>query len=95
MGFILDGLETEDYDRNYSDRELVRRHGGTDDCVAVVSHAGFFNYWMRVALDWPYRPDTGIGFRKNNAALTRVDMDARTTVIYVNRTDHLPQELIT
>ncbi|MGD9099341.1 MAG: ABC transporter transmembrane domain-containing protein, partial [Anaerolineae bacterium] len=25
MGFILDGLETEAYDRNYSDRELVGR----------------------------------------------------------------------
>ncbi|MBN1260228.1 MAG: ABC transporter ATP-binding protein [Anaerolineae bacterium] len=25
MGFILDGLDTESYDRNYSDRELVRR----------------------------------------------------------------------
>jgi len=25
MGFILDGLDTEDYDRQYSDRELMRR----------------------------------------------------------------------
>lgn len=25
MGFILDGLDTESYDRNYSDRELLRR----------------------------------------------------------------------
>ncbi len=25
MGFILDGLDTEDYDRNYSDRELLGR----------------------------------------------------------------------
>jgi len=25
MGFILDGLDTEDYDRNYSDRELLAR----------------------------------------------------------------------
>ncbi len=25
MGFILDGLDTEDYDRQYGDRELVRR----------------------------------------------------------------------
>ncbi len=25
MGFILDGLDTENYDRSYSDRELVRR----------------------------------------------------------------------
>ncbi len=25
MGFIMDGLDAEDYDRSYSDRELVRR----------------------------------------------------------------------
>ena len=25
MGFILDGLDTEDYDRKYSDRELLGR----------------------------------------------------------------------
>ncbi len=25
MGFVLDGLDAEDYDRNYSDRTLVRR----------------------------------------------------------------------
>ena len=28
MGFILDGLDTEAYDRNYGDRELVRRIAG-------------------------------------------------------------------
>jgi 2,3-bisphosphoglycerate-dependent phosphoglycerate mutase len=73
-------------------RELLRRHGNSEDCVAVVSHAGFFNYWMRVALDWPYAADKG--FRKNNAAITRVDLDVRTNVMYVNRTDHLPGALI-
>jgi 2,3-bisphosphoglycerate-dependent phosphoglycerate mutase len=79
-------------------RELMRRHvapagqGDSEHRVAVVSHAGFFNYWLKVALDWPYRE--GIGFRKNNAAITRVDMDVRTSVMYVNRTDHLPQQLI-
>jgi hypothetical protein len=28
MGFILDGLETESYDRQYSDRELLNRITG-------------------------------------------------------------------
>lgn len=28
MGFILDGLDTEDYDRQYGDRELLRRIAG-------------------------------------------------------------------
>lgn len=74
-------------------RELVRRHGDTDDCVAVVSHAGFFNYWMMVVLDW--NNWAGKGFRKNNAAITRVDLDERTSVVYVNRTDFMPGALIT
>jgi 2,3-bisphosphoglycerate-dependent phosphoglycerate mutase len=69
-------------------RELLDRHGGTEDRVAVVSHAGFFNYWMMVALDWINRD--GKGFRKNNAAITRVDFGERTSVMYVNRTDFLP-----
>ncbi len=28
MGFVMDGLDAEDYDRQYSDRELLRRIGG-------------------------------------------------------------------
>jgi 2,3-bisphosphoglycerate-dependent phosphoglycerate mutase len=73
-------------------RELVRRHGATEDRVAVVSHAGFFNYWIRVVLDWTHWD--GKGFWVNNASLSRVDLDARTSVMYVNRTDYLPRELI-
>jgi 2,3-bisphosphoglycerate-dependent phosphoglycerate mutase len=73
-------------------RELMRRHGESDDCVAVVSHAGFFNYWMRVALDWTCQD--GKGFHKNNAAITRVDLGERTSVMYVNRTDFMPGALI-
>lgn len=85
-------------------RELLRRHGGgddrgaaqnrgdTQDRVAVISHAGFFNYWMRVVLDWP---NSGrIDFRKNNVAITRVDLGDRTVVMYVNRTDFLPPEWV-
>jgi 2,3-bisphosphoglycerate-dependent phosphoglycerate mutase len=70
----------------------IKANGGSEHKVAVVSHAGFFNYWLKVALDWPYRE--GIGFRKNNAAITRVDIDVRTSVMYVNRTDYLPHHLI-
>src|SRR5437763_17118719 len=28
MGFVMDGLEAEAYDRSYSDRDLLRRIGG-------------------------------------------------------------------
>jgi 2,3-bisphosphoglycerate-dependent phosphoglycerate mutase len=73
-------------------RGLLRRHADTEDRVAVISHAGFFQYWMMVALDWSNWD--GKSFRKNNAAITRVDLGERTWVMYVNRTDFMPRELI-
>ncbi len=39
MGFILDGLDTEAYDRNYGDRELLRR---------VLAY--FKPHWKRMVL---------------------------------------------
>lgn len=73
-------------------RDLMCRHGGTDDRVAVVSHAGFCNYTMTVLLDWPNRGQNG--FRINNAAITRIDLQDRISVMYTNRTEFLPRELI-
>jgi 2,3-bisphosphoglycerate-dependent phosphoglycerate mutase len=73
-------------------RELKRRHGGSDDSVAVVSHAGFGNYLLVVALDWPNRGRNG--FVLNNTSITRIDFEGHTRVVYTNRIDFLPQELI-
>jgi len=73
-------------------RDLMCQHGGTDDCVAVVSHAGFCNYALAVVLDWPNRGRNG--FRINNAAITRIDLRDQVSVVYTNRTDFLPRELI-
>ena len=73
-------------------RDLLWRHGGTDDRVAVVSHAGFCNYAMAVVLDWPNRGRNG--FRINNAAITRIDLTDQVSVMYTNRTQFLPKELI-
>ena len=44
MGFILDGLETEAYDRSYSDRELVRR-------IAELLPPARAGRWSLVAAD--------------------------------------------
>jgi 2,3-bisphosphoglycerate-dependent phosphoglycerate mutase len=73
-------------------RELKRRHGDSDDRVAVVSHAGFGNYLLVVALDWPNRGRNG--FTLNNASITRIDLMEHTRVVYTNRTDFLPEALI-
>ena len=40
--------------------ELLRRHGGSDDRVAFVSHGGSFNSFMRAALDLTDRREFGL-----------------------------------
>lgn len=75
-------------------RDLMERHGYTDDRVAVVSHGGFYNYLLAVILDVPERG--GHWFALNNAAISRIDFDdEKIWLIYLNRVDFLPRELIT
>jgi 2,3-bisphosphoglycerate-dependent phosphoglycerate mutase len=72
--------------------ELLDRHGGTGDRVAVVSHGGFYDYLMRALLN----PPRGYWFALNNAAITRVDVvNGEVWVQYMNRVDFLPRELVT
>ena len=74
--------------------ELMSKHGGTDDRVAVVSHGGFHNHLMAEILD--LSPEPAHWFVMNNTAITRIDLKReRTQVVYMNRTDFLSDELIT
>jgi 2,3-bisphosphoglycerate-dependent phosphoglycerate mutase len=73
-------------------RVLMSEHGGRDDRIAVVSHAGFCNYFLAVALDWPIRGKSG--FQVNNAAITRLDIGEHVRVAYTNRVDFMPRSLI-
>jgi 2,3-bisphosphoglycerate-dependent phosphoglycerate mutase len=75
-------------------RDLLERHGGTDDRVTVVSHGGFFNYLLAAILDMPGRES--YRFVLNNAGLSRIEFhDEDTWLVYLNRVDFLPRELIT
>ena len=75
--------------------ELLARHGGTNDRVALISHGAFYNHLMRAI----FGGDTGrTWWMMNNTGITRVDFSndgERTMLIYHNRTDHLPERLIT
>lgn len=74
--------------------ELLARHGDTDDEVVFVSHGGFFNHLLRAILD--IAPDPPLWFGINNASLTRIDFNSEERFIaYLNRTDYLPEGLIT
>jgi 2,3-bisphosphoglycerate-dependent phosphoglycerate mutase len=75
--------------------ELVRRHGGSDDRVAFVSHGGFFNSFMRVVLDLPEPQQVWLNMY--NTAITCLEFSDKrpVSVRYLNRTDHIPSELVT
>jgi len=100
-----DVAETGWWDRPFEEREerpararrvferLIEQHGGTDDRVAMISHGGFYNYFMSAVLGYSY---DSYRFLLNNVAITRIDfLQDRTWISYTNRTDFLSPDLIT
>ena len=79
--------------------ELLARHGRTADRVAVISHGGFYNRFIRALLNWSPPANAwprGAWFDLHNASISRFDVrDDGLRLVYLNRTDHLPRELIT
>jgi len=74
--------------------DLMERHGRTDDRVAVISHGGFYNHLLAAIFQLP--PASNCRFVINNAAVTRIDFsDERVDVVYMNRVEFLPAELVT
>ena len=74
--------------------DLKERHGDTEDRVAVVSHGLFYSFMINALLKIP--PGSKIQFAMNNAAMTRIDLTGRyARVIYQNRSDYFPPDLIT
>ena len=81
-------------------QQLLERHGRTEDRVAVISHGGFYNHVLGALLDLPDRER--FWFSMHNGAITRIDFPdqdsegvERIGLIYANRVDYLPAELIT
>jgi 2,3-bisphosphoglycerate-dependent phosphoglycerate mutase len=73
--------------------ELLEKHGGRADHVAVVSHGGFYNDFLAVVMGLKRSPQ--VWFNMNNMAISRVDfLDHRFDIIYHNRVDFLPDELV-
>jgi 2,3-bisphosphoglycerate-dependent phosphoglycerate mutase len=73
-------------------RELFRRHGNTSDRVAIVTHGGFTNYFLKSLFE--ISPDQPLWFMFNNTAITRIDFNEEIRLVYLNRVDHLSEELI-
>ncbi len=83
--------------------DLLARHrdreGQPEHRVALVSHGGFFMRLMSAILKLPWRQAAhGLKswFLLNNCSLSRFDIRGDdVTVAYLNRTDYLPDHLIT
>src|SRR5258708_4975179 len=73
--------------------DLMARHGDNDR-VAIISHGGFYNQLLGalVEVQPPYR----LSYLMNNTGISRIALiPAGRYVVYQNRCDHLPDELVT
>lgn len=83
--------------------ELLARHGDKEGQpehrVAIFSHGGFFGHVIFAILNVPWRKvahGMSMWFSMNNCAISRFDFRAgEVSIHYLNRTDHLPNHLIT
>ena len=96
-GWWRGGLETREEKlirANEIVKFLVGTHGGTDDHIGVVTHGGIYKSIFRVLFN--VAPDTLFTVLINNCSITRVDFDENgVTLMYENRVDFLPSNLIT
>lgn len=74
--------------------DLLKCHGGTDDQVAIISHGGFYNHFLTAVFGLPEQ--IGVWFYLNNVSITRIDFtDTEVSAVFHNRTDALPDHLLT
>ncbi|HSQ26244.1 MAG TPA: histidine phosphatase family protein [Anaerolineales bacterium] len=82
---------------------LLSLHASSEDRIALISHGGFYNYFLGEILgissnaNSEREPDAPeVWLTMNNVAITRMDWTPEETrLIYHNRVDFLPTELIT
>jgi 2,3-bisphosphoglycerate-dependent phosphoglycerate mutase len=71
---------------------LLDRHGDTQDRVAIVSHGGFYNHLLHTIFFATIPHIWGVMY---NTGITRIDFNPDfTDIIYMNRTDFLPAEMV-
>ena len=83
-------------------KELIERHGGTDDRVAIITHGGFIYMLQHVIFkfeegEFTLTDDVAhTWLRTNNTSVSRIDFGKNRLIqTYMNRVDHLPTEIIT
>lgn len=75
-------------------KDLVETYGSTNDTLLFVSHAGFYNYFLREILGMD--KDTTIWFEFYNGAISLFNFDnTSVNIFFNNRYDFLPMDLVT
>jgi 2,3-bisphosphoglycerate-dependent phosphoglycerate mutase len=75
-------------------KELIHHHGGTSDCVVMVSHGTFYNYFIDALFQLEAERDGWM--LMHNTGVTKIEFHEGVPVlVYANRTAHLPGDLIT
>ena len=84
-------------------RDLLARHGG-DDCVALITHAGFFRFLFRVLVGADAADPSSLGLTgwwlgMNNAAISHIEISESegekwAAVHYINKVEHLTDDLL-
>ena len=95
------------WNRPFEERELRRErvaavldwlkgtYGSTTDTIILVSHAGFYNYFMRQVLGLSHDP-YNVWFEFFNGAATLFNFDNGTiNIFYSNRFDFMPMDIVT
>ena len=81
--------------------DFMRRHAGTDDCVAMVSHGNLIDQFVNELTGARREPDNYdnhwvANWAFHNTSITRIDfISGSRVIVYTNRLQHLPPELVT
>jgi 2,3-bisphosphoglycerate-dependent phosphoglycerate mutase len=74
--------------------ELLDKHGASEHNVGVITHGGFYNHFMGALLN--LLPPYPLTYVTNNTSISPVSIGASSRyVVYHNRCEHLPAEMIT
>jgi 2,3-bisphosphoglycerate-dependent phosphoglycerate mutase len=75
--------------------KLLNNHSA-DDVIGLFSHGSFFNYFLAALSNQKKSDSTWVEL--NNVGITRIDLNneyEKINIVYVNKADFLPDELIT
>jgi len=75
-------------------QDLRARHGANVEVIGLITHGGFYSHLLRTMLGMP--ENFQAWFALNNCAVSRIDVyEQEISLVYHNRFDFLPPELIT